>query len=495
MNNYLIEKKLLLKDIEEITISEEKVLVRGADQIIKEVDKSSFTNGSFSGTPYVLSKFNSDGQGLEDSSISYDGLKTTVNSDVEIVGSTGGSGLKLANLTNSLAYETFIPNIPGAQVNSAYGLSASDSNGNFYSWNNKEIGNIGTLYRYNVDGTVDEIAECPGGIINFDSQDRAYFFDSAATYRVEPNSTTLEELTLVNSPYILGIDSEDIIYFYANGKIAYAANGVVGILHDFGFSLNGVGLLRDTDIIVRSDNVVNEGTYAVSTINGSVRLLGQSGLIMDYFLNTDSALFGVKSNEIYIYNEGSNIWNSVYSSNSLVKVIAAGDDLYLANGPWYSFRVPIFKLSSNLILSYYSYALFLTGMSWSKSDNYIYTTWVYGTNLIKVNPDNNRALTVDDQGNIVKSQEDNSQGYISSLFFNLDNKFTRELAELSNALVNYARIYENETEVKLMASELNASYEDARQGDTIICQMITDGALEYIKTSRGWISRNITVIL
>ncbi|TPG42004.1 hypothetical protein [Flavobacterium pectinovorum] len=46
MSEYSIGKKILLRDVEEISISEEKVLVRGADQIIKEVDKNSFGGSS-----------------------------------------------------------------------------------------------------------------------------------------------------------------------------------------------------------------------------------------------------------------------------------------------------------------------------------------------------------------------------------------------------------------------------------------------------------------
>lgn len=46
MSKFSIEKKLILKEVEEISIAEEKVLVRGTDEIIKEVDKSSFGGGS-----------------------------------------------------------------------------------------------------------------------------------------------------------------------------------------------------------------------------------------------------------------------------------------------------------------------------------------------------------------------------------------------------------------------------------------------------------------
>ncbi len=46
MSGFSIEKKTILKEVEEISISKEKVLVRGADKVIKEVDKSSFGGGS-----------------------------------------------------------------------------------------------------------------------------------------------------------------------------------------------------------------------------------------------------------------------------------------------------------------------------------------------------------------------------------------------------------------------------------------------------------------
>lgn len=54
--------------------------------------------------------------------------------------------------------------------------------------------------------------------------------------------------------------------------------------------------------------------------------------------------------------------------------------------------------------------------------------------------------------------------------------------------------YENTTTTALSSTNLNDSYSTAKKGDTVICADISGGALEYVKTSTGWISRSITAV-
>ncbi|TDW46579.1 hypothetical protein EV144_106251 [Flavobacterium sp. 270] len=60
--------------------------------------------------------------------------------------------------------------------------------------------------------------------------------------------------------------------------------------------------------------------------------------------------------------------------------------------------------------------------------------------------------------------------------------------------LSVTEVFENSSINALNASYLDANYPFAKKGDTLICKNITAGALEYLKTSTGWVSRSITIV-
>lgn len=61
--------------------------------------------------------------------------------------------------------------------------------------------------------------------------------------------------------------------------------------------------------------------------------------------------------------------------------------------------------------------------------------------------------------------------------------------------LSVAEVFENGTTTDLDASGLNTLYPQAQKDDTVICESIITGAKQYLKTSTGWVSMDISTVI
>lgn len=60
--------------------------------------------------------------------------------------------------------------------------------------------------------------------------------------------------------------------------------------------------------------------------------------------------------------------------------------------------------------------------------------------------------------------------------------------------ISVAEVFENSTTTELSLSDLTTTYPNAQKGDVVNCLDISTGALQYEKTSSGWISKTVNVV-
>jgi hypothetical protein len=135
MGVYSIHKKVVLNDVEEITIDEEKILVRGTDKIIKEVDKS-----SFGGNPTFQEVVNNS----TDSSDNIAFLEAATEEDIR------GIGMKYTEGENEFQSEM---KYIGFDASAIHNVGSADEEGEFY------LGAYGesiNLSKFSLDGATTE---------------------------------------------------------------------------------------------------------------------------------------------------------------------------------------------------------------------------------------------------------------------------------------------------------------------------------------------------
>ncbi|TDW46548.1 hypothetical protein EV144_106220 [Flavobacterium sp. 270] len=396
MSNYLIEKKLLLKDIEEITISEEKVLVRGADEIIKEVDKSSFGGGNVSGTPNILSKFNSNGNGLEDSPI------TIIGSTAEITSSIANdSGLKFTNLKNSISYTPIArPTSQSFPRRTAHNKNTGDIAIIFQSGNKLDVLDKNGDLKFS---TI--LSTQPTGLIYDDSDNLYLVVTNNDITKIDKNFNITENFSNSGgNPYLyfasgliycLKYDGSAKTVNINNGETQPYGNGFVHPSSTFALGDSGEIYSLATDGIYKSEGTEKTLFYLPEQATYFSKAVYKDGVL--YALNyTNQQLIALNSNGSVILTAPVGIWPQdlifttdgniiVYSNYSsmfisdfrLVK--PSGESEVIFNKPGTNFNGLYSDLDNNLY-----------GVSWSSGfwGKFIYT-------------EKNYLLALDNNGKVV----------------------------------------------------------------------------------------------
>lgn len=282
MSEYSIGKKILLNDVEEISISEEKVLVRGTDKIIKEVDKSSFGGGSaISVTKSELDNLISNNALIPGSYYIISGVHPTLYDD----GTSSGTTIHIKAATTN----TLEKNGHGQFWNPKYDQLING----FNIWNSK-------TFTLNDAGYYEQVLSSTGRhpqSIVVDSNKVVYTANASGpsgVTKILPNGTRIDIDTSsrINTTRLC-IDSNDVVYMIGEATTIVSKLDSSGVL----VTLADLGRKGNDDICVDSNGNVYVANYTYQDVikilpNGSFAVHGTCGNgTLSMCLDNDSNIY------------------------------------------------------------------------------------------------------------------------------------------------------------------------------------------------------------
>ncbi len=388
----------------------EKVPVEDVDGIDELLAEAINQIPTLNGNPNAISKFNSSGNGLENSSISDDGNKVLINEKLEIDSkSPSQSGLKFTNLKNEESAITGPVNIVTGITGYTNG-SAIDSKGNIYLY--EELGGT-SIYKINsFTNAVTRLATLPSRVdgVKVADSDNVYFtyitYEEGGTTsigKISPNGIVTDVLINMNGYFgkmALDTETEDLYLTRGDEVIKVTSSGLVSTF-------------------IPSISIGSVNCMAVDYNHNLILALSNSTILKvkpDQTKSVLTTLNSPASPRSMLIDKNNTIYTANYYSDNIAAISQTGETRYIGDIGEYNAELGMDNDGNFLTVAHNARKLYLTtpeGVSRILGDtsefprlplvnskNEIFVSNYYGQ-LQKYVPSYKGALTVDENGNVV----------------------------------------------------------------------------------------------